>query len=444
MKKVLILAYDFPPYVSVGGLRPYNWYKHFHERGLYPIVFTRQWKNEHGSQIDYISKSESKSIIIEETEFGTIFRTPFSPNLASQIMLQYGEKKFIFIRRFITLFYEIFQFVFPIGSKANLFLHADIYLKKNSVDFILATGEPFVLFHYANKLSSKYHIPWGADYRDPWALNTLEYIHPLVKLWYSFHERRLIKKMNLILTVSEFMKKKINDFNKSNIPIEIIANGFDSENISKIQNIEQTNEILTFAYAGMIYPYHPYLEFLQTLEDYSKLNSTFRFELNMYGVNIENKLKEIIEKQFKNIKSSIHFYPKLPNLELLKKLSKSNVLILFNEYSFMGTKIYDYLGVDRYILHCFTEEESALKLKDKYFPMEDEKGLSVKLQENLIQYTHSGVSIKDRVHLSNELSSLFEKFKNQGNISTNSINREFFSRKSQTEKLARTIINSLS
>ncbi len=34
MKKVLILAYDFPPYVSVGGLRPYSWYKYFKEFGL--------------------------------------------------------------------------------------------------------------------------------------------------------------------------------------------------------------------------------------------------------------------------------------------------------------------------------------------------------------------------------------------------------------------------
>jgi hypothetical protein len=38
MKKVLILAYDFPPYVSVGGLRPYSWCKCFHEFRIYPIV----------------------------------------------------------------------------------------------------------------------------------------------------------------------------------------------------------------------------------------------------------------------------------------------------------------------------------------------------------------------------------------------------------------------
>ena len=34
--KVIILAYDFPPYVSVGGLRTYNWYN---ENGITPFIF---------------------------------------------------------------------------------------------------------------------------------------------------------------------------------------------------------------------------------------------------------------------------------------------------------------------------------------------------------------------------------------------------------------------
>jgi len=41
MKRVLILAYDFPPYVSVGGLRPYAWYRYLHEFDVFPIVVTR-------------------------------------------------------------------------------------------------------------------------------------------------------------------------------------------------------------------------------------------------------------------------------------------------------------------------------------------------------------------------------------------------------------------
>ena len=55
MKKVLILAYDFPPYVSVGGLRPHAWYKYLKEFGVEPIVVTRQWENVHGNHLDYIS-----------------------------------------------------------------------------------------------------------------------------------------------------------------------------------------------------------------------------------------------------------------------------------------------------------------------------------------------------------------------------------------------------
>ena len=34
MIKVLILAYDFPPYVSVRGLRPFSWHKYFREFGI--------------------------------------------------------------------------------------------------------------------------------------------------------------------------------------------------------------------------------------------------------------------------------------------------------------------------------------------------------------------------------------------------------------------------
>ena len=52
MKKVLILAYDFPPYVSVGGMRPYNWYRYLKEFDVEPVVITRQWENKHGNQLD--------------------------------------------------------------------------------------------------------------------------------------------------------------------------------------------------------------------------------------------------------------------------------------------------------------------------------------------------------------------------------------------------------
>ena len=66
MKKILILAYDFPPYVSVGGLRPYSWFLYLKEFGVEPIVITRQWSNFYGSHLDYIAPGVSDQVIEEQ------------------------------------------------------------------------------------------------------------------------------------------------------------------------------------------------------------------------------------------------------------------------------------------------------------------------------------------------------------------------------------------
>ena len=110
MKKVLILAYDFPPYVSVGGLRPFNWLRHFKEFDIEPVVITRQWGNTFGNHLDYIAEGSSNQLITELTEFGTVLRTPYHPNLSNRLLMKYGEKRFKFLRKVISGFYELGQF----------------------------------------------------------------------------------------------------------------------------------------------------------------------------------------------------------------------------------------------------------------------------------------------------------------------------------------------
>jgi len=168
MKKVLILAYDFPPYISVGGLRPYSWFKHFKAFDINPIVVTRQWNNKYANGFDYIAASKNTQTIIEKTEYGTIIKSPYFPNLANRILLKYGYNKYKIFRKIGSGFYELFQWCFFIGPKVQLYFAAREYLKTNRVDVIIATGEPYILFRYASVLSKKNNIPWIADYRDPW------------------------------------------------------------------------------------------------------------------------------------------------------------------------------------------------------------------------------------------------------------------------------------
>lgn len=436
MKKILILAYDFPPYVSVGGLRPYSWYKYFHEFGLYPVVVTRQWGNKYGNHLDYIAPGESTETIIEETEFGTIIRTPYKPNLANRIMLKYGDSKFGFIRKAITAYYEFAQFLFFVGTKSGLYFGAKKYLKENRVDCIIATGEPFVLFKYASKLNSKFNIPWIADYRDPWTQSSARSKNFLYKAFNSCIEKQILKSVSKITTVSDFLKSKIETLVKDK-EFQRISNGYDSSLVQNISIIDQSADILTIGFVGTIYPWHPMKSILEVFSEVIQLG--LEIKLEFYGVNIENSIKDSIENDYPILKDNVVVIPRIPNEELLKRLAKSNALLLVNDYSIMGTKIFDYLGVQRKIIFCYSDDEESRKLKELHYSIEENNLYSQSLQEDLIIETNSGIIVKDKDHLKEVLINLHKEFNEKGFIACESFGFEKYSRREQVKELARVI-----
>ncbi|MBE9468641.1 MAG: glycosyltransferase [Bacteroidetes bacterium] len=438
MKKALILAYDFLPYVSVGGLRPYSWYKYSKESGVEPVVVTRQWDNKHGNSLDYIEVSDSKKTIVEETDCGKIIRAPYFPNLANKILLKYGEKKFRILRKAISAFYEIFQWLFFVGPKVQLYFAAKKYLQTNSVDVIIATGEPFVLFRYASLLSQKFDVPWIADYRDPWSQNKSRSKNVFFKKWFFYLEKKHLKNVSLIITVSNFVKKHIITLIK-NKEVATISNGYDASFVKDIINIKQNSEIFSIGFAGTIYPWHPIKSFLSVINKLilSKKINTIR--VNFYGINKDAEIRQMINNEYNSLVSKVVFHSKLPNKELISKLANNNLFLLFNDYSILGTKIYDYLAVKRKILLCYSADDEAIKLKEKYYNVEELALVNNHLQEDLIKETNSGIIVKDSACLLNVLQELYLEFQEKGFVACNSKNAEQYSRKHQVEKLAEII-----
>ena len=437
MKRLLILAYDFPPYVSVGGLRPWAWYKYLKEFGVYPIVVTRQWGNRYGNELDYIAPGESPETIVEETDCGTIIRTPYKPNLANRLMLKYGKNRFALVRKAISAFYEIAQFVFFVGPKAGIWRGAKNYLKNNTVDAIIATGDPFILFKYASALSKKHNLPWIADYRDPWTPNTNK-----SRFWRiidSHFERRYTRNAYQIITVSEFCRIQIE--NNVNKPFNIIPNGYNPDIMETVSSIKQGNDKLRFAFVGTIYKWHPVESVLDGFSKFLKTVPNPKIELNFYGINNADELKETLSNKFPSLASYINIHPRMSNDLLMKELAKHNVMLLFNYYSFMGTKIYDYLGLRRRIILCYSDDKDALELKKKYYPMLEIAGLSTHLQEDLINETKSGKIIKDKEKLVPAISRLYDEFVANGEVECQSVGIEKYSRKGQTSQLAEIIKN---
>ncbi len=440
MKKVLILAYDFPPYVSVGGLRPYAWYKYLHEYEVYPIVVTRQWDNKYKNHLDYIAPSGSREIIIEESEIGTILRTPYIPNKANKIMLKYGDAKYRFFRKSISAFYEFTQWIWNIGPKSELYHSAKEYLKINKADVIIATGDPFILFKYASKLSREFNIPWIADYRDTWVQDKTGSKNSFAVPFRKILEQKYLKNSACITTVSSFIVKHLTS-NIRNKEFNIILNGFDEDALMKNGAVKQESNVFTISFSGTVYKWHPWKSFLTGLSEFKKLINA-EVCMIFWGVNIIGEMEEYINKNCKNIAENVLFYPKIENSKLLAELAKSNLLLLFNDYSILGTKIFDYIAVKRKIIFCYSNDSNALKLKAEHYCLDEYETESSLLQEEIILKTESGVIVNNSTHLMEVFDGLYKEFRENDYVACNSCDIRTYSRKEQTAKLA-SLIRSL-
>ncbi len=438
MKKVLILAYDFPPYVSVGGLRPYAWYNYLKEFDVEPIVVTRQWGNTHGNSLDYISAGSSKQSIVEVSEQGTIIRSPYKPNFANRLLFKYGDHRYRFLRKSISAYYEFAQFLLPIGPKIELYKAAKHYLKNNQVDAIIATGDPFVLFRYASKLSKAFNIPWIADYRDPWSHNEEAQKTMIQKTWNTYMEKNTVSTASHISTVSKFVHSKIETL-IPNKPFIILPNGYDTKVIDKVKNIEQNKEELCVSFVGTIYSWHPIESFLRGANQFVVEHPNAKIMFKFYGTNLTDELNRMVSEQFPNLKGQVLITPKMQNQELLEKLASDHVMLLFNYYSYMGTKIFDYLGIRRKMILCYENDPEAHSLKQKYYHVDESGSESKQLQADLIKQTNSGIIVKDSQHLRQVLQDLYVEFQATGQIACDSHGVEQYSRKIQVERLAEII-----
>jgi glycosyltransferase involved in cell wall biosynthesis len=440
MKKLLILAYDFPPYVSVGGLRPYNWFRYLKEYGIEPIVVTRQWQNNHGNHLDYVSEGYSENIVVKHFEYGTKLCTPYTPNHSNRLLLKYGEKKYRLLRKTISGFYEVMQFLYPVGPKSEIYASARAYLKENKVDAIIATGDPFVLFTYASQLSKEFGIPWIADYRDPWSHNQEHQKNFLQKFWNRYQEKKSVSTASFITTVSTFVHHKIDSL-IPNKPFAILPNGYDPELIDAVKSTPQTNDKLNIGFVGTIYNWHPIESFLKSCALFITDNPEVKLHLNFYGINIQQKLAELVKMNYPNLKDHITITPRMPNAEVLGLLAANNVVLLFNYYSYMGTKIFDYLGIERKMILCYANDPEANALKEKYYKIEEIESESGQLQADLIRNTNSGIIVENADHLTEVLSDLWKEFQSTGRIACNSVGVEKYSRKIQVEQLAEIVKN---
>jgi glycosyltransferase involved in cell wall biosynthesis len=358
LKKVLVLAYDFPPLISIGAQRPYSWYKYFAENNIEVTVVTRQWNSNTLLPEDFVKPAGTQTTFEKDSEgLRTIIRTPFAPNLRDRLILKYGLTRFAVIRKLLSFVYSYLEHLLLIfDAKANIYHEADKLLQHEKFDCIIATGEPFILFKYAYLLSEKHHTPWVADYRDGWTTNQGNYtIGGLQKLlldFYKSREKKYLSNCQLITTAAPEYAKALQLANPQK-RVEVVYNGYDEDAFIDTENIVPPTDKFVISYAGIIYPHQNLEMFLKGLELFldrhpNALNNT---QVNFYGLESQPESKQRVLQLLPHA-TILNFTARMPYAEVIKKLKASHIQLLLSakNANWLNAKVFDYLGTGRPIM----------------------------------------------------------------------------------------------
>ena len=430
LKKALILANDFPPLNTIGAQRPFGWFSYFKKFGIYPTVVTRYWVGNIKLEESYFQKSNVKVININENESGTTIRAPYKPNLRDIIIHKYGMNRFVLIRKFLSLFYDFSQFLtIFFDNKSGIYYAAKNKLQTEKFDIIIATGEPFILFRYAYLLSKKFNIPWVADYRDGWTTNynTLYKIGKfnqfLLNNYFRRAEKKFVNTSSLITTTANAIKEEIASIFPQK-KITVLYNGYFKELFNDTTLMEQNKNIFEIAYAGTIYPYQRLEMFLDGFELFINKHQVEFVQLSFYGIDYKSIKSHRVLNYKPNLRKYIKIEEHKPQSEVLKELSKANLLLLLanKNYKQVYAKLFEYLA-----------------LKRKIMLVENDRGDVAEI----ITKANAGVMCENAEKVAVNIEMVYNEFLRNGFVECNPVDYEKYSRDNQTRIYTENIIKLL-
>ncbi len=351
MKKVLIIAYFYPPHTAIGAQRPYRLAKYFPESGWESIILTVKLTGKPPDGIRIIETDYKDITSIIKSRIGLNPEKGVHQQLGINVSKDFNYPTWK--SKTIRLLRELISYPddrkgwynFALGSASEL-------LSNEKVDAIISTSGPVISHLIARKLKKRFKVPWIADLRDLWTQNPYVNRHRIIK----FFERRLELKTlfdaDAIVTVT---RPWIDTFRviHRNKKIFCVTNGYDSADFPESES-KQTSKF-TLTYTGLLYngKRDPSLLFkvVTQLIKENKINMDL-IEIRFYGPE-EDWLKDDIKKY--NLEGVANLYGVISRPEVLEKQRESQILLLLlwdnkSEEGFCPGKVYEYFGAGRPII----------------------------------------------------------------------------------------------
>lgn len=346
-KKVLILAYKFPPMGTIGTRRWAKFAKYLANNGYQVHILARRYK--YNDTVNWSADIVHDNIKV--TYFETIYPMVCiknSKNIAEKVLCKILN---IFRERFLS------KLDIADAKSIDFFTKANTIIKEENIVNVIVTAPPHTFSYYATIVKSENpNINLIVDYRDPW-----NYFTPYtLKNSNNFKlkeksiamETQVVSMANHILCVTSDMTNSLkNLYPEHSNKIQTLYNGFDKDDYLDIKVEEKDKNYIEILYAGAFEAGR-----IEAIKLIAEALNDYTQELNVKFILYSNiSINTFVGFKYLNIiKKYFIFNSFISQKEILEKIADCDICLSINSpdniHAF-GTKIFDYFALNKPIWH---------------------------------------------------------------------------------------------
>jgi len=350
LKKVLIISYYWPPAGGISVLRTLKFAKYLNKFGWEPVIYAPKNAN-----YPYLDQENFKDLPPNITVIRKRIIEPFG-----LFKLLTGRKKNdssnpVYAKDKTSILDNLSIWIrgnFFIPDARYLWIKPSVrflkkYLIKHPVDAILTDGPPHTNTVIGMQLSQKFHLPFLADFQDPWTQVDYYKMMKIGKHADKKHhklEQAVFKTAKKITIASPTWAKDMESIGAKNV--DVIYYGYDEDDFKNINNKKNSNEFI-IAHAGILGMDRNPDIFFEALASIKKENPEFAKQLKIkFAGIIDYSIKEHINML--NLNDNFEELGNIPRKDALQLMAFANLLLLpinkaDNARGRIPGKIYEYL-----------------------------------------------------------------------------------------------------
>jgi|GEM_PF-1074136 len=340
MKRLLLIAYRFPPAPSPGAQRPGYLARYLPEFGWNVTTLTEAYAEK-------IEAPPFPADVLHVRPLGW----KLQPQLRSRVVASAGHPTSalrVALRRIkeTILFPDAAAPWLATSVKAG---HEALCAQR--YDAILSTAMPASAHVIGWILARRHKLPWIADYRDPWAGNVYDPGGPVRKFLARFLERGVIHHAAAVTTTLDGFAAQIGHFNRRSV--QVIPNAYDPADWAAIPNAEPQRFDLSFTgtmYDGKRTPDLLFEAIAQLRAEHDPAGEAAR--VHFYGRNLLNIAPAAARH---GVSLLVRQYGEVSRAEAMRAQRAAAALLIFLNMDpatghEMGSKYLEYIGARRPII----------------------------------------------------------------------------------------------